>query len=329
MRVLFVGEVPDTSAPSATLARALAEYGVESIYSRGVESRDTRDWLRLVTAADVIIVVKYGASNFFFRRQLSLAVAKGTPAIRWWVGTDVYNVLNDPDVQRSALLLNPLFARNLAVAPHLVDELSIAGIAAQFIPSVLNPKTDLAVEESGGRALLVYLPSKRREFYGASIVKAVIEEHRDVDFIVVADEPDALADLPNVTSLGWQADMQPIWNNAGGLLRITQHDGMPRMVLDALRQGKHVIYSWPFPGCILARSHEEVHLAVERFKMLLDQRNMEGMKAVEELLTPSPSAKYFEVIQDVLTERHTVRRLLATGLAVKESIYLKLSDANA
>ena len=50
------------------------------------------------------------------------------------------------------------------------------------------------------------------------------------------------------------------------MLRLTEHDGMPRMVLDCLLRGKYVIFAWPCPGCWLARNEEEVQQRIDEFR---------------------------------------------------------------
>jgi hypothetical protein len=216
-------------------------------------------------------VVLYGVPDRFFRRQIALAIVLGRPLIRWWVGSDVLNVLQDREIRGAALDFNRFVRANITVAPHLRDELASAGIGATFIPSLLNADPICVPYDSPNtKSLLGYLPSSRKDFYGFDIVRQVVEQNHDIEFIVVADETHSVRAYSNVKSLGWVSDMTGVWDRTGGLLRVTAHDGMPRMVLEALRREKHVIYAWPFPGCRLARNAEEVQAA------LWSSRDMKG-----------------------------------------------------
>src|SRR5205823_1878828 len=133
------------------------------------------------------------------------------------------------------------------------------------------------------KSLLVYLPSSRLEHYGEPLVRRAVEANPDVEFVVVADDTHALAGYPNVRSLGWVEDMGPILGQVGGLLRLTEHDGLPRMALECLQRGKYVIYSWPCPGCWLARTPAEVQQRIEEFRQAQDI-NREGVAAAERML---------------------------------------------
>jgi hypothetical protein len=56
--------------------------------------------------------------------------------------------------------------------------------------------------------------------------------------------------------------MEKVYKDASVLLRIVPHDGLPRMVLEALSRGRPVVYNHPFPNCTLARNVEESIVAI-------------------------------------------------------------------
>jgi hypothetical protein len=169
---------------------------------------------------------------------------------------------------------------------------------------------------------LVYLPSSRKDFYGFDVVRQVVEDNSDVEFVILADETHCLADHPNVLSLGWVDDLNDIWDRLGGLLRITAHDGMPRMVLDALLREKHVIYAWPLAGCRLARRVDEVQAAVREFKSLRTV-NRAGLAAVHELLTPNPAVRFAHRIEAELAAGAFLFTCRAVHIAATDTFRLK------
>lgn len=216
---------------------------------------------------EIVLLVKYDRSDKFLQRQLNLARLFGCMIVRWWVGSDVLYCLRSEAEARASQALDRLVDLNLAVAPHLVEELAAIGIRAEFSPSVCN----LSTGEAGPptvlpRSVLVYLPSNRKDFYGHDLVAAAIEKNRDLEFVIVGDESHALSAFPNVCSLGWIEDMGEIWPRVGVLLRMTEHDGLPRMVLEALANSRYVIYAWPLDGCWHARSCDEMLRYLECFK---------------------------------------------------------------
>ncbi len=266
-RVLLVGEPPVRSAPLLSLAGELDRMGIAAEFSMRAESTSNRAWLRLARRSDALVLVQYWDPDIHLRRQFQLARLFGCLTVRWWVGTDVLKCLRCVAMAEAARALDVAVDLNIAVAPHLVEELRGIGIGAEYVPSVC----DLAALGAAPpavlpRCVLVYLPTDRQDFYGQDAAAAAIEANPDLRFLVVGDDTHALAAYPNVRSLGWVADMDRIWPQVGALLRITEHDGLPRMVLEALARGRHVIYSWPLAGCWLARSRDDVQRHLTRFR---------------------------------------------------------------
>lgn len=319
--VLFAGERPVRSAPSLTLARALEEHGIRSRFSGDLEWTSTREWLQLARESSVLIVVRDDPGSFFLR-QVCLAVAHGTPAIRWWVGTDVSLALENARTRQSGRSLQRVLSRQIAVSPHLVEELATMKLRAEFIPSVLDPGLPPRILDHVPKSLLVYLPGSRRDFYGESTIRRAIEAYPDIEFVVVGDQTHSLSCYANVRDLGWVSDMEPAWNRVGGLLRVTRHDGMPRMVLDALRRGKHVLYSWPFPGCQLTRTDDEVLDGIAKFRET-GCINLRGMSEVKRIMDPAPAEQFAHVIRESAVGGHILRRVSAARCAATQTLLMK------
>ena len=314
--VLLLGSDPGASSPQGSLRRALSRCGVVTGFTEPTDGKCRSRWYRLTLLlnADAIVVLSYGALPMLTLRKLALAAAIGVPIVRWWVGSDVLNCLRMDRVKRSALLLDTLVAANVAVAPHLVGELRTIGISATCVPSFVDDS-----RENGGpwnpevaRRVLVYLPNTHADFYGADLVGEVIRANADLSFVIVADREHRFAGLSNVESLGWVDEMENVYRRVGILLRVTKHDGSPRMVLDAMLRRRHVIFSGCFPGCWLARTFSEVH---ERLAMLRTLRgpNDEGRAAAIELLTPPPAERFVGVLREVarsVSVSHRVRAIL-------------------
>ena len=253
---------------------------------------------------------------------MAIAVSLGRPIVRWWVGTDVYQVLEKTTIAENVRSFRWLFSMQIAVSPHLVQELETAGVHAQYIPSITELDKAPTVLNSVPKSILVYLPTQRKGFYGVSFLESAIKTYRDIEFVIVADETHSLVEYPNVRSVGWVGEMSEIWNSVGCLLRITRHDGMPRMVLEALLRGKYVIYSWPFPGCMLARSEDQMLRAIKDFRKFTSV-NWNGISKVQELLTPDPGARFSAVLTDTLNERNLARRIRGMWVALALTCKMK------
>lgn len=264
-RVLLVGEKPTRSEPILSLATELNRMGIETQFTGNALS--TRKWLIFARRNQALVFIQYHGVDEFFQRLLYLARGVGCVVVRWWVGSDVLYCLESETIARKARALDHAVDLNIAVAPHLVEELQRIGITAEYVPSLC----DLTVLEKNQtydlpKGVLTYLPAERKDFYGEDVLIASIEKNPDLCFYVVNDDSHSLQDYPNVQSLGWVEEMESVWSQVGLLLRVTKHDGLPRMVLEALARRKYVIYSWPFEGCWYGKSIEQVQKHLNQFK---------------------------------------------------------------
>ena len=116
--------------------------------------------------AKAVLLLSYGSVTGYVLSQLATAVAVGVPVVRWWVGTDVLNVITRENLQRNAARVDRIVSTNVAAAPHLVDELDTVGIRAQFVPSVVDADISgsaLMEWSDVTRPILVYMPESRKE----------------------------------------------------------------------------------------------------------------------------------------------------------------------
>lgn len=316
--VLFAGMRPGPDSPLVSRANALRRVGVKV----AIENKQGGffAWLAQVLRADVVVAAFYGGMSPTRVRRLAAAAVLGRSIVRWWVGTDVLRCMADPSTRRMASRLDRIISKNLTGAPHLVAELGSLGICASCIPSPTDAVP--AVVTSAGpipRGILTYLPTDRAEFYGAAMVERMVEANPDMRFLIVGDTSRALlAEYSNVDNLGWVEDLEAVYGRIGCLMRLTEHDGMPRMVLDCLLRGRYVISPWPYPGVWQARSEKEVQQALDRFRGT-DAPNFTGAGAAHRLLTPDPASRFRDAICDQATRRNFAGRAAALGLLVRAS----------
>src|SRR4051812_38648717 len=118
--VVLVGKPTGTSAPYLTLSKALTRLG-RSVRIVPVDKIGRREWVGVLRSAEAVVLVHYGMVGEYLFDQLALAVTLNVPIVRWWVGTDVLNVLTQEKVRASAQTLDRIVSANVAVASHLVD----------------------------------------------------------------------------------------------------------------------------------------------------------------------------------------------------------------
>lgn len=314
--VVIVGEKPIMSAPTLTLSKALARVGVKVRFA-DANALQRAPWVRLLRSARAVLLLSYAEVSGYVLSQLATAVAVGVPVVRWWVGTDVLNVISRDSLQRNAARVDRIVSTNVAAAPHLVDELETVGIRAQFVPSVIDADiSGSAVMDWTGatRPVLVYMPESRKEFFGIDIIEPVIASNPDLQFLIVADGSHSLAFYPNVESFGWVSNMRHLYEQAGCILRITAHDGLPRMLIESMVRGAYAIYSWPLPGCWEAHTSEEINDALARYRDATSP-NMEGRRAMLQMLKDRPDLQMSNVIAEASTPLK--QRIVGAKLAVQ------------
>jgi len=246
-----------------TLVRHLGTVGANARPAR----RRYRDALRDVFSADVVqrtlfIEVDYPKSAMVF----GLAKLLGRRTVRYWVGTDVWLALRNPRLRRDARLLDKLIDLNVVVAPHLQAELASLGIRSVVL---LAPQDNL--ESAPAHPLpknftvLTYTGVGSDNLYRIPDILRLAERNADMRFVIVGGTRRS-SPLPNVSFPGTVDDMERVYANASVLLRLVQHDGLPRMVLEALARERPVIYSQGFPHCIRARDVREVEASLRRLR---------------------------------------------------------------
>lgn len=318
--VVVIGEKPKIPAPSFTLSKSLARLGVGTRFASPNEMSRV-EWMRLLKGAGAIVIVSYTELGGYLMSQLATAVALSVPIVRWWVGSDVLTAISTERGKRHALSIDWIVSRNVAVAPHLVDELASVGIRAHYVPSVIDSDMSSIVMADwahGTKPVLLYLPGSRKKFYGIDKLEPVVARNADLTFIVVGDDTHSLASYPNVESLGWVADMSNLYLRAGCVLRITEHDGLPRMLIEAMLRGLYAIYSWPLAGTWLARTPEEIDVALARYRLAM-RPNLEGRLAMLSLLGEQPDEKMAAIIDEAGTPLK--RRLRGISVAVRTGLF--------
>lgn len=179
----------------------------------------------------------------------------GLSVIVQWAGSDVSEVLRSP-------LRGGLAARagydHLAVAPWLVDELRGVGICAE-LQSVAGTAIPHALAPFPERfAVMTYLPHPRQAFYGRDLVYEAARRMPHVPFIVVGEGARDLQAPANLEFHGYVGDVTALLDRSTLLLRVPEHDGMSRMVLEALARGRYVAWINDLPAVQRVTSADEV-----------------------------------------------------------------------
>ncbi len=221
------------------------------------------------------------------------------PTIVIWAGSDVLTAAGDPGTLE---IIKDDGYINIADGAWLVDELREIGIKATYNPVTAVETPAEAAPLSRDFSVVTYLPEPRRAFYGEKSVYAVARACPEIVFNVVGDGHANAAAPPNVRFLGYVQNMAHVLDTSTVLLRMPEHDGKSMLVLEALARGRHVIWTYDFPGVHQVASVTEAinllrtfHEQHKRGKLEL---NRTGMEFVREEFSRDKIASRFEAVLD-------------------------------
>lgn len=231
---------------------------VNDLQSKGFsifKSNDHESLTRFIVQMDILHFIY----PFDFYGYAVFSKILGKKVIFHWIGTDVLKAISSRRKHFLLAKILQLFCnKNVCVADHLVSELHEINICSECLPLVGFDLIYNVTSLPKTFTVLAYLPDKRNEFYGSKIIYSLANEFKNILFFVVGGEGLNQKTLPNVEYFGWQDDLGPIYKKSTVLVRMTKHDGTPRMILEALSHGRHVISSINFPHCYHADSYEQV-----------------------------------------------------------------------
>lgn len=233
------------------------------------------------------------------RMQIPIAVI--------WAGSDAATLKSD-----AAARIRARRYRHAACASAIREELQRLGIVADEIPIVAADvaKPPLSLPERF--SVLAYVPQGGDDLYGLNVILEAAERLPFVPFEVVGGAERSRTARPNVTFHRWEKHVTRRLDDATVLLRPTKHDGLSRMVVEALARGRHVIWSQKMQGVSYAASPQE---CIRQLSMLYGEHerkgldiNHEGLACVRDYFSPSKIARGLERFFDDVARQPTAKK---------------------
>jgi len=208
-----------------------------------------------------------------------------------WCGSDVLYAKGDLEAgRRSRWVAEKL---HWAVSPVLTEEVRALGLKCEYVQTSFVDLVKNLSPLPEKFSVLAFVPGlQKSSLYGLDQIQAVAAAMPDVDFKVVGWREGIHPNgPPNLRFLGRSEDLTLFYQQATVLWRPVLHDaGVSFMVLEAMAQGRHVIYSYSFPTCVRATSIAEAQRELERLRSLhLSGKlpvNEAGAKIVAEVFSP-------------------------------------------
>ena len=220
-------------------------------------------WNSITKSERKELIRKYDFIHFLWGQrnvnEFLFAKIKNTKFINHYIGTDVLQLLNSGNSTKRRAYICSLFAyRTLSVSENLSKELNSIKIKDQILPLNFREIPLKFPELPQKPAVYTYLPQHRIQFYGWKLLERLIIDFPDVTFYILAHDGSYLPEYGNVQFVGWTNNIESYIEKSIIHLRLTQHDGLPKTILEALANGRQVIYTQKFPHCYFAQNYEEV-----------------------------------------------------------------------
>jgi hypothetical protein len=202
-----------------------------------------------------------------------------------WVGSDAVDYR--PIAAKSEAA--PWIVQKLhhwGVSKWMVEEVAALGVPCELVPLPSSRVPDSPSPLPAKFSVLVYVPDIRRgDLYGLDRILQVARELPEVSFELVGLTYGTISDAPkNLRTHGRVADLTSFYQQACVIWRPVRHDGMSHMVLEALGHGRHVLWSYPFPGCEkvseVTETREHILRFYEQHQRGRLQINWEGVEAI-------------------------------------------------
>ncbi|MEO9171013.1 MAG: hypothetical protein ABI282_05970, partial [Candidatus Baltobacteraceae bacterium] len=186
------------------------------------------------------------------------------PRVIHWVGSDIQTLYRNRNLRN---VCTQRHIRNLAEVDWTIEELRAVGITATLAP--LPPHLhshDVPPPLPERFTVLLYLPQSRGDFYGRREYERLFRTFatRPVRFLVVGGGEFYSPPEADVVRMGWCSDLSEAYAESTLLLRLTQHDGLSIMTLEALTWGRFVLWTQDFPFVTRVSNYEDCESAIAR-----------------------------------------------------------------
>jgi hypothetical protein len=213
--------------------------------------------------ADVVYLI--GASTSC-GGSLKSALLLKKKIVMHWVGTDVlvaHKAFKNKKIDHELLKR----ARHLCIVSWLQEELKQIGIHADIVPitgfenEIPDPQP---LPEKFSILSYVGKTKEQAEFYGVKhLIRLAIDfPHIEIKIAGKTEYDQPLPD--NIKILGWITDMASHYKECVLYLRLTEHDGISFMVLEALSHGRYVARSQEHEICYFVPTYAHLKDIVEK-----------------------------------------------------------------
>ncbi len=160
---------------------------------------------------------------------------------------------------------------------HLIEELAIQKIEARLLVLVNSDIKARSLPLPEKFSVLAYVPQGKEDFYHLDWIISAAEALPEVSFTIWRN--DRKFEQSNIRIRGHISDVFAEMALHSVFVRLTEHDGLPCTLVEALSCGRQVIWSFAHPYCYRVNSADEL-IAVLKHLQHQAKFNAEGQAYV-------------------------------------------------
>jgi hypothetical protein len=208
-----------------------------------------------------------------------------------WCGSDVISARREL-TQGKAVPWVTQKLHHWGDSEHITREVKAMGLSCEAnipLPSLSIPDSPCRLPSEF--SVLVYVPDANRgELYGLDSILDVARRLPQVPFDLVGLKRGTIPSPPPNLRIHGHIPLAEFYRRAVVVWRPVRHDGLSFMVLEALGYGRHVLWTYPFPGCLHVTCAEEARHQIARLHRLHEQGqlgiNEDGAQVIAEKYVP-------------------------------------------
>lgn len=203
-----------------------------------------------------------------------------------WVGSDVLDERRDfGEGKAESWVTHEL--HHWAESDWMLREVKALGVPCELVPLPSARVPNCPSQLPSQFSVLVYMPTvSRGALYGLDRILEASRSLPHIPFELVGLVEGTIADPPpNLRIHGRIPDLGDFYRHASVVWRPVRHDGLSFMVLEGLGHGRHVLWTYDFPGCVHVTSAADACQEISRLHELHNQHRLEinfpGVQAIE------------------------------------------------
>jgi len=204
-----------------------------------------------------------------------------------------------------------------AASPALAEEVRSMGLSCEYVQVSFVEPVATPAPLPASFSVLVYVPTiERASLYGLDRILEVADALRHVEFTLVGlQRGETLKGPPNLKVYNRVKTLASYIERASLIWRPVRHDaGISFLVLEALAQGRHVLYSYPFSSCVHVTTAAAARREIERLLNLHESKelflNEAGIRTITQDFTPERvRANLFAKWTEVINASYNTRKM--------------------